>query len=251
MDAPFLPPGSPLAAYRADERPDLWEAARSRFDEVWPEYNHHGTHTAEYFGALVPRYAHLQVLLCDTDDGDVIARGRTIPLRWDGSLRDLPPGIDAAGRRAVHDSGPPDVLCALAGEVATGRQGRGLSRLVILGMGHVARAAGFPTLLAPVRPSWKHRFPMTPIDRYARWTRPDGLPFDPWLRVHARLGATMLRTEPLSLHIEAPLDEWEAWTHTRFGRDGAYVFPQGLAPLRVRDGIGSYDEPNVWMRHDL
>jgi len=92
---------------------------------------------------------------------------------------------------------------------------------------------------------------MTPIDRYARRKRPDGLPLDPWLRVHARLGATMLRTEPDSLRIEAPLRDWEEWTGRRFGSDGDYVFPLGLAPLHVRDGFGIYGEPNVWMRHDL
>jgi hypothetical protein len=36
-----------------------------------------------------------------------------------------------------------------------------------------------------------------------------------------------------------------------FPEDGDYVFPSGLAPLRVRDGTGSYWEPNVWMLHDL
>jgi GNAT superfamily N-acetyltransferase len=33
--------------------------------------------------------------------------------------------------------------------------------------------------------------------------------------------------------------------------DGTYVVPGMLAPLEVRDGIGTHNEPNVWMRHEL
>ena len=36
-----------------------------------------------------------------------------------------------------------------------------------------------------------------------------------------------------------------------FPEDGEYIFPSGLAPLQVQDGIGTYWEPNVWMLHDV
>jgi len=61
-----------------------------------------------------------------------------------------------------------------------------------------------------LRPSWKDRYPLTPIAAYAAWRRADGLPFDPWMRVHARLGATVLRPEPQSMQINAPVADWEA-----------------------------------------
>jgi GNAT superfamily N-acetyltransferase len=251
MEGVTLPPRSSIDVVTAAERPDLWERARTLFQGVWPEYNMHGNDTAAYFGALVPRHAHVQVLLYDTDVDEIVARGRTIPLRWDGSLDDLPSGIDEAGRRAIEDTGRANALCALAAEVDVDHQRRGLSRLVIEAMAAVARRAGLAPLVAPVRPSRKELYPLIPIDRYANWTRPDGLPFDPWLRVHARMGATIVRTEPESLRIEASIADWEVWTGMAFPEDGDYVFPSGLAPLRVRDGTGSYWEPNVWMLHDL
>jgi hypothetical protein len=65
------------------------------------------------------------------------------------------------------------------------------------------------------------------------------------------MGATMVRPEPRSLQIEAPVADWEQWTEMAFPEDGDYVFPAGLAPLRVRRGTGSYWEPNVWMRHEI
>src|SRR5258708_31304265 len=40
---------------------------------------------------------------------------------------------------------------------------------------------GLGLLIAPVRPSWKDRYPLIPIAEYAAWRRADGLPFDPWM----------------------------------------------------------------------
>jgi GNAT superfamily N-acetyltransferase len=238
-----------LVVVTAEARPDLWERGEEAFRDIWPEYNQHGDVSGEYFGALVPRYAHLQFVIVDGESEHVVARGRTIPFPWDGTLPGLPAGIDAMGLRAVHDPAPPTVLSALAAEVVPERQGSGLSRLVIAAMADRAAAAGFDALVAPVRPSWKDRYPLIPIERYVRWTRDDGLPFDPWLRVHVRLDATTLRPEPHSMRITGTVDEWTAWTGMEFPADGNYTFPEGLAPLEVRDGIGRYWEPNVWMLH--
>ncbi len=53
------------------------------------------------------------------------------------------------------------------------------------------------------------------------------------------------------MRIEASVDEWQQWTGMEFPEDGEYVFPYGLAPLLVREGVGTYWEPNVWMRHEV
>jgi GNAT superfamily N-acetyltransferase len=236
----------------AAERPDLWGRASQEgfLDRVWPEYNHHGNDSPATFRALVPRYGDFQVLFIDQRTDRIIARGRTIPFRWDGTLADLPGGIDALGLRALGEDGAPTALSALAAEVDDDYQGSGLSRLVILTMAALARAHGLRSLVAPVRPNWKDRYPLISIDRYAAWTRPDGLPFDPWMRVHARLGARILRPESQSLHIAAPVEDWQVWVGMAFPEDGQYVFPHGLAPLTVSGGEGDYWEPNVWMSHD-
>ena len=247
------PPGAPdwLEVVTAEERPELWERARDKraFDMVWPEYNHHGNSTPRYFGAIYPRYAHLQALLLDRRAGGLAGRARTLPFAWDGILADLPPGIDAMGLRAVDGNRAADTLSALAAEVLPDYQGLGLSRFAVEVMAAMARSSGFERLVAPVRPNRKHLYPLTPIERYAAWKRADGLPVDPWLRVHVRLGATTLRCEPGSMEITAPIGNWEAWTSLTFPEDGEYVFPDGLAPLSVEDGIGLYREPNVWVLH--
>ena len=255
------PPGSPdwLEVFTAGERPDLWEQAREAqtFADLWPAYNHHGNHSGRYFGALFPKYADLQVLFVDRRSRRLVGRGRSIPLAWDGTLEDLPAGIDDAGLRAVDDRAggrrAPNCLSALAAEVGREHQRCGLSALLVMAMRAAAKEAGLGCLIAPVRPSLKDRYPLIAIERYAFWQDDRGLPFDPWMRVHARLGARILRPEPRSMEIHAPVGDWESWTAMAFPDEGTYVFPGGLAPLEVIAGergyLGSYWEPNVWMLH--
>ena len=249
------PDGAPpwLQIFTAEERPDLWERARTErlFEALWPEYNLHGSNAALSFGSLMPRFAQFQALFVDRRTGDLIARARTIPFWWDRTLEDLPKGIDAVGRRAVEDPRSPTALSALSAEVRSEYRRTGLSALVIATMATMARRVCLAPLVAPVRPIWKDRFPLTSIADYAVWERRDGLPFDPWIRVHVRLGARILRPEANSMEFTAQLSDWEAWTGMRFHHDGSYAFPGGLAPLTVTGDVGRYWEPNVWMLHDI
>ena len=57
--------------------------------------------------------------------------------------------------------------------------GRGLSALMLGEMRRIAAGAGFQDLVAPVRPSGKSAYPLTPMERYAAWTTADGLPVRP------------------------------------------------------------------------
>jgi GNAT superfamily N-acetyltransferase len=224
------------------------ERASDAAGEALPEYNSHGDVLNRYWGRLVPERPEFQFSVYDGDEP--LARGHTIPLRWDGSIEDLPDGIDGAVQRGF-DEGDANTLCALLVEVAPGAQGRGVSRVGLEAMGRIARSNGLGALIAPVRPNWKERYPLVPIERYAAWRREDGLLFDPWMRVHERLGARVLKPEPRSLRITGSVAEWEEWTEMAFPEPGEYVFPQGLAVVAIdrKADVGAYWEPNVWMLH--
>jgi hypothetical protein len=121
------------------------------------------------------------------------------------------------------------------------------------GMREIAVAEGLGDLVAPIRPSWKERYPLTPIERYATSTTTEGLPFDPWMRVHARLGAEILKPEPQSLLISGDVESWERWTGLFFPETADYVFARGLTTVHIdrQADTGVYWEPNVWMRHKV
>ena len=80
--------------------------------------------------------------------------------------------------------------------------------------------------------------------------RDDGSHFDPWLRLHERLGGRIVAPAPASMTIEAPVADWEEWTGVAMPDDGDYLIPGGLAPVEVRDGVGRHVEPNVWLVHE-
>lgn len=235
----------------ATERPDLLEPAWELTKDVFPEYNNNGNVLNVYWPRLIDEAPDFQFQVVD-EDGRIIGRARSIPLRWDGTVEDLPAGIDGAIARAFDEPGA-NALCALVIMVPPAAQGRGASRIALQGMLSIASRHGLDALIAPVRPNWKDRYPLTPIERYAAWRREDGLPFDPWLRVHARLGAAILKSEPRSLRIEGTVAEWEEWVAMSFPESADYVFPGGLAPVRIdcEQDVGRYWEPNVWMRHDV
>ena len=236
------------------ERPDLWERAENEISDVWPEYNLHGDVLNLHWSRLDEDFREFQLVLHDGELDLVLAEGHTIPCSWDGTVPGLPAGIDRAIESAVRlfdEDGEPTTLCALAIEIAPEHQGGGLSERMVGAMRELAAARGFADLIAPLRPTWKERYPLTPIERYAGWTRDDGLAFDPWIRLHVRLGAEILQPVERSLHITGTVAEWEEWTETAFPESGAYVFPHGLAPLDVDRAadLGDYWEPNVWVRH--
>ena len=120
-------------------------------------------------------------------------------------------------------------------------------------MASLAIQKGLSAFLAPVRPTQKAAEPMTPMAEYARRTDPQGLPADPWLRTHVRLGAEVLGLMPRALEITASVAEWSDWTGLSFHSDGEHAVPEALAPVLIdrRRGEGRYVEANVWVRHRL
>lgn len=238
-----------MRVFTVAERPELVDPAWAATRDAFPEYNNHGDVLNEYWGRLTEERPEFQFHLVDDDD-TILARARSLPLRWDGTVADLPAGIDGAIARGFDEDGA-DALCAMVIMIPREQQGRGVSAEALRAMADIGRAHGLASLIAPVRPSWKERYPLVPIERYAAWRRADGLLFDPWLRVHERAGAVVLRPEPESLRITGTLAEWEEWVGMPFPEDGPYTFPGGLATLSVADHVGSYWEPNVWMEHTL
>ena len=116
-----------------------------------------------------------------------------------------------------------------------------------------ARLHGFRALIACVRPNRKAEHPLEAIEAYASRTRDDGLPEDPWLRVHVRAGGRIVRAVPDSMTVEGTIAEWREWTGLELPASGPYL-PEGAAsPVEIdlEADRGVYHDPNVWVVHDL
>jgi len=235
---------------RYADRPDLREIRLERLSlRTFPEYMHHNKPGGLYWGRLYDEFPDFQLALLDGDE--LVAELHSLPAAWDGTLEDLPPGWDDIFPRAFESGREPDALFALAISVLPERQGQRLSGEMMNAMRDAGRQAGLRELAAPVRPTLKERYPLTPIERYMEWRLEDGSHFDPWIRLHERVGGRIFAAAPESMTIEAPVEDWEEWTGMRLPEDGTYVIPGGLAPVEVRDGIGRHVEPNVWLVHSI
>jgi GNAT superfamily N-acetyltransferase len=220
---------------------------------IWPEFMYHDAVLERLFDRVISEYAEFQFYAWDDEREEVVGGGNAIPTTWDGDASTLlDDGVDGVVEAGfADDAPPPNVLCALQILIAPEYRGQALSSRMIQRMAEIGRAHGLATLIAPVRPNLKHSYPLTPIERYIEWRRPDGMLVDPWLRTHERLGAEIAKVAPESMRIPGTVTQWEEWTELAFPESGSYVVPGALAPVEIdreRDE-GVYLEPNVWMVH--
>ncbi len=191
-----------------------------------------------------------------TENRRVAGMANSFPFRWEEPLENLPEGgWDWAFTEAVqnHQQGvAPNVHCAIQIVVRPDYQGQGLSAPMVEAVRAVTRSKGLQSLIIPIRPSEKNKYPLTSLDDYITWKTEQGLPFDAWLRVHVRAGGKMIKVCYESKVIQGTCAEWEKWTRMQFPQSGQYVIDGALNPMEmnVEKDEGVYVEPNVWMMHE-
>ena len=224
------------------------------FSREWPAFMLHDPYGDQHFD-LLERFGDDSYVIVD-DGGEVVGRAQSVPVPW--RLGDPLPdrgwdaAIESAVTAAVLGSATPTV-CALEILLRPDVRGRGLSDRAIVALRERAAARGAEALFAPVRPSRKGGEPALAMAEYAALTRDDGLPVDPWLRAHVRVGGEVVGVCGRSMTITGSLDEWRAWTGLDLAahRGGAVAVEGGLTSVMVHptEPVAAYVEPNVWVVH--
>ncbi|MGW5259914.1 N-acetyltransferase [Microbispora sp. NPDC004025] len=238
-------------AERPDLEPQMWSMPDS-----WPVFMKQDPASDLFYPIVGARYAEFALVATDrADPGVVVARAFSAPFvlesdelpddGWDGVLWRA-----AAARRRGSS---PDAVSALEITIRPDLQGKGLSAVMLDALRAQAARLGFSELLAPVRPNGKHLQPRTPMAGYAALRRKDGLPIDPWLRVHVRAGGVIDKIATRSMVVAGTLEEWRGWTGLPFRQTGDVEVPGALVPVHcdADHGFAVYVEPNVWVRHSL
>ncbi|MGW2018233.1 N-acetyltransferase [Streptomyces sp. NPDC001927] len=237
------------------ERPEL-QGAMWAMKDLWPEFTVNDPVGWSHYGRIVaelPEY----VLVATDPEGTVVARALSVPFQLRAQGRgELPAtGWDQVLMWAFSDlrhGRVPDTVSAIEVTVDTSALGQGLSARMLGAMRENARRLGFSELVAPVRPNGKHLEAASSIHEYAfRNRESDGLPEDPWLRVHVRAGGTVEAVCPASMTVAASVEQWRAWTGLPFDTDGPVEVAGALVPVHceVSRGYAVYVEPNIWVRH--
>jgi len=158
----------------------------------WPEFLDHDPVVNALWRSIYELAPSYQFGLLDEQANSLAAMGNCLPIRWDGRAEALPErGIDAVledGVACLRDGATPTAASALLIVVAPEWLGRRISARAIRAMAEIVGRHGLADLVAPVRATDKHRYPLIPMGRYIRWRRDDGSSFDPWIRVHERVG---------------------------------------------------------------
>jgi GNAT superfamily N-acetyltransferase len=245
------------------ERPELHaKVFGPEIQSAIPELMRHDPAAALYYStAALDRYRDYGLVAVDPTEPDrPVARAFCVPFAF---------GAEVPGRDALPDGGwdevigwahedaeagrTPNAVSALEIMVAPRLHGRGISSVMLSAMRDNARRLGFRDLYAPLRPTDKHREPETPFAEYVARRRPDGLPFDSWIRRHVRAGAAIVKIAPRAMVIPGTIAEWRDWTGLPFDRSGPAIVPGALSPIHVslEQDHAVYVEPGLWVCHSL
>jgi GNAT superfamily N-acetyltransferase len=242
---------------RPNDLSDYRQRAGEITDASWPEFMLHDPVANENWHELFDRFIDYQFALLDTETDRMAAFGNSVPFCWDEDISELPEGgWDWVFLKAIedHKNGTiPNIQSAIQIAIHPAYRSQGLSARMVRAMRGIAKSKGFPHLVAPVRPNQKSNYPLTSIDDYIKWNNAEGLPFDAWLRVHARAGAKIIKPCHEAMTIRGTRAEWESWTHLKFPQSGDYYIPGALIPMKmdIKSDEGVYIEPNVWMVHEI
>lgn len=239
------------------QRPDL--APLLGDFNPWPWFMCQDPVGSLYYADPVTAYPEFVLVAVDRDHPDqLVAKGYSVPFTWDEDPAESLPEdgwdgviLSAAIDRFADRRG--NLVSALEISVRPDFRGRGVSDLMLAAMLHNAAAFGFPSLVAPVRPNGKHQYPDVSIREYAAMCRADGLPVDPWLRVHVRAGGKIVGVAPRAMTIAGSTADWREWTGLPFDTTGLVTVPEALIPVYcdVEQDYAVYCEPAVWVHHRL
>lgn len=244
-----------------EERPDLIKDFQVFTYLNWPRFmagykgenNDLINRSSLPVGALLNYFPEFQLILFDIQSESIIATGSTIPFVWDGKDESLPDdgwdGVMASGKLSYEAKDSVNALSALAVTVDYKHRGKGLSSIILDAMKNLAKISKLESFVVPLRPTLKHLYPLTPIEK----SNDVGVPFDPWLRTHCGHGAKIISIANQSVTIKSSINDWTAWTGLKFPETGEYVFKDVLVTLNINieDNYGIYVEPNIWLKHSL
>ena len=238
------------------QRPDLLEKLEQMESDSFPEFMLHDSIWNEHWPLVLAVFADLQLYLLDEDTGELAGVFNSVPVAWDGTVEDLPASEHEVLSRSLRhrrEGREATALCGIQVAVADSHAGRGVATGALEAGRGLCRQHGLSHLIAPIRPTLKHRYPTIPFEEYIDWKRPDGSAFDPWIRVQVAGGAQRLGVCREPMRFDGSVSDWEKWTGLALPGSGRYVIEGALDLLWVDADAdrGRLDEFNVWYGYTI
>ncbi len=226
----------------------LEEVINKIHSEPWPVFLSEDSWVKKYWQRLYQVYPEYQLLF--RINSEYIGVANSAPIYWNGNIDDLPAGFDEAIETIIEEDKKPNTLCGLAVVISKEHLGKGISSKIINNLKKLAKSYGYSNLILPVRPTLKSQYPTILMNNYINWKK-NNLPFDPWLRVHIKIGGEILKVANPSMIVKGTVSDWQRWTGMYFGESNKYIVQGALNPVNIdlKSNLGEYIEPNVWVLH--
>lgn len=202
------------------------------------------------------------VLVSDDKKSDLIGHGVTARIAWNGTAETLPEGWQGAVRQCYQDAvASPRCSNTLVGlfiYVEPDHRHHQWAARIADFMKHLARRRGLEHFVIPLRPPlrYTHDYAEMPFEEFAALKRPDGLPLDHWVRLHVKMGASVIRIANRShRHAMSLADYLEQFGGPPVETSGERLVERNeewfTAYLDRDHDIAIIDQGCVWVRHDL
>jgi len=237
-----------VIAERLSDNKKLVDVINKLHSEPWPVFLSEDSSVKKYWQRLYQVYPEYQLLF--RINSEYIAVANSAPIYWNGNNDNLPAGFDEAIGTIIEDNKKSNTLCGMAVVISKEHLGKGISSKIINNLKKLAKSYSYSNLILPVRPTLKSQYPTISMDNYIKWEK-DDLPFDPWLRVHIKIGGGILKVENPSMIVRGTVSDWQRWTGMYFGESNKYIIQGALNPVNIdlENDLGEYIEPNVWVLH--
>ncbi len=207
-----------------------------------------------YWERLENYFPKFQLYLISAD-GDLIGFMNTIPFQFKSPINELPEnGWDWMLAKGISDFETdqlPNFLGGLQVIVRNEYQKLGYSRQILNYAKQIFQSLKLLNLLIPIRPTKKHNFPKMSMAAYLELKDQNEI-YDPWIRTHLKGGAQIIKVCNSSMSIRGDIKFGESILDKNISESGEYLLKGVLKPISidVKNDIGEYKEPNIWIKYD-
>lgn len=221
-------------------------------DAVWPGFYQNSYYIQRYWNRLEQYFPQYQLFLIDEKTDEFVGQMSTIPIFLDRPYENLPDeGWDWLIEKGVEDFEQHQQANCLGGlqiVIDPKYRSHGLSSILLNRAKSLLDQYQFTHFILPIRPLKKHEYPDMDMYEYMK-LKVDKKLYDPWIRIHLKHGAKIIKVCPKSMTIEGSIDFWKKWIRQPILSSQAYPVSGALTPVQIHLSmdLGIYQEPNIWI----
>ncbi len=186
----------------------------------------------------------------------LIGHGVLCRISWDESINDLPIGWSDSTYRSSIEKNYKNTYVALFARVQNEFRQQGYAAKLIKFMKEFSIIEN-KNLIIPLRPPFRYKkeYAQMSFSDFSSLVRDDGMPLDPWIRLHQRIGATRLSTSEFShQHVMSMQDFCSSFPYVKYDKTGYYMVSINKeiynSFVDVERGVVTINQGCLWVRHN-